>query len=102
VKTSSINLVLDATYFGREYGFFCFSDGKNIIYSKEIKTEGVKVFKECLTHLEDKLGYSFKAFVLDGKRGFILKDQFKCATSIRRLLLEDILLINLKADVGKN
>jgi len=47
-----INLILDATYFGREYGFFCFSDGNNIIYFKEIKTEGVKVFKGCLFYLE--------------------------------------------------
>ena len=66
-----INLILDATYFGREYGFFCFSDGKNIIYFKEIKTEGVKVFKECLFYLERSLNYRFRSFVLDGKRGFI-------------------------------
>lgn len=68
---SLINLVLDATYFGREYGFFCFSDGKNIIYFKEIRTEGVKAFRECLFHLENNLGYRFSSFVLDGKRGFI-------------------------------
>lgn len=71
MKTSTINLVLDATYFGREYGFFCFSDGKNIIYFKEIKTEGVKVFRECLFYLEHNLNYRFQSFVLDGKRGFI-------------------------------
>lgn len=70
-KTYPINLVLDATYFGREYGFFCFSDGKNIVYFKEIKNEGVKVFRECLNYLESKLGYRFQSFVLDGKRGFI-------------------------------
>jgi hypothetical protein len=69
--STAINLVLDATYFGREYGFFCFSDGKNIIYSREIKTEGVKVFKECLAHLQNNLNYRFQSFVLDGKRGFI-------------------------------
>ena len=66
-----INLVLDATYFGREYDYFCFSDGKNIIYFTEIRTEGVKVFKECLKYLQNDLGYSFSSFVLDGKRGFI-------------------------------
>jgi len=63
--------VLDATYFGREYGYFCFSDGKNIIYYREIKTEGVKVFKECLAHLQNNLHYRFQSFILDGKRGFI-------------------------------
>ncbi len=66
-----INLVLDATYFGREYGYFCFSDGKKIIYFREIRTEGVKIFRECLKHLQDNLGYRFQSFVLDGKRGFI-------------------------------
>ena len=71
MNLAAINLVLDATYFGREYGYFCFSDGKNIIYFTEIKTEGVKVFIDCLKHLENNLGYRFSSFVLDGKRGFI-------------------------------
>ncbi len=74
-----INLVFDATYFGREYGYFCFSDGKKIIYYKEIKSEGIAALRECLMHLEDDLGYSFNSFVLDGKRGFInnLKKLYK-------------------------
>jgi hypothetical protein len=70
-KSLAINLVIDFSQFGREYGFFCFSDGKNIIYSHEITTEGVKVFKECLTHLQSNLNYRFQSFVLGGKRGFI-------------------------------
>lgn len=65
-----MNLVLDATYFGREYGYFCFSDSKKIIYYQEIKTEGIAVLKRCLNEIE-QLGYSFRSFILDGKRGFI-------------------------------
>lgn len=42
-----------------------------MIYFREIKTEGVKVFRECLRNLQDNLGYRFQSFVLDGRRGFI-------------------------------
>lgn len=71
VNPDVINLVFDATYFGKEYGYFCFSDGKKIIYFKEIKTEGVKILRECLRYLQNNLNYRFSSFVLDGKRGFI-------------------------------
>lgn len=66
-----INLSFDATYFGKEYGYFCFSDGKKLIYFKEIRTEGVAGLRECLKHIEDNLNYRFQSFILDGKRGFI-------------------------------
>ena len=39
-----INLLIDATFFGREYGFLVFHDCSRVIYFKEIKTESVKVF----------------------------------------------------------
>ena len=41
-----INLLIDATFFGREYGFLVFHDCQKVIYFKEIKTESVKDFKE--------------------------------------------------------
>ena len=33
-----INLLIDATFFGREFGFLVFHDCQKVIYLKEIKT----------------------------------------------------------------
>lgn len=43
--SSAINLLIDATFFGREYGYLCFHDTEKIIYCQEIKTETVRGFK---------------------------------------------------------
>ena len=37
-----INLLIDATFFGREFGFLVFHDCQKVIYLKEIKTESIK------------------------------------------------------------
>ena len=50
--TKSINLLIDATFFGREYGFLVFHDCQKVIYLKEIKTESVKDFKEGINVLK--------------------------------------------------
>lgn len=75
----SVNLIIDATFFGREYGFLCFynSDTNKIIYYKEIETENTHILNQSLNILV-KMGYKFKSFTLDGKRGFInlLKQRF--------------------------
>jgi len=42
--SKSINLQIDATFFGREYGFLFFHDCKKVIYFKEIRTESIKDF----------------------------------------------------------
>lgn len=44
--TRSIHLQIDATFFGREYGFLVFHDCHKVIYFKEIKTESIKHFRE--------------------------------------------------------
>lgn len=36
--SKSINLLIDATFFGREYGFLVFHDCEQVIYFKEVKT----------------------------------------------------------------
>ena len=66
----AINLIFDATYFGREYGYMCFCDGEKIVYHQEIVSESVAMLEECLTKLREA-GYRFKSFTLDGKPGFI-------------------------------
>jgi hypothetical protein len=41
-----INLLIDATFFGREFGFLVFCDCQKIIYLKEIKLKSIKDFKD--------------------------------------------------------
>lgn len=65
----AINLVLDATFFGREYGYFCAHDGRRIVYYREIKTESVKHLREALYELV-QAGYRFKSVTIDGRKGF--------------------------------
>lgn len=65
----AINLVVDATFFGREYGYFCAHDGRRIIYFREIKTESVRYLRETLYALL-QAGYRFKSVTIDGRTGF--------------------------------
>ncbi len=65
----AINLLVDATFFGRAYGFLCFHDTKRIIWFKEIKTESVKDFRHGLRDLLEA-GYRFKSVTIDGRRGY--------------------------------
>ncbi|MCB9963874.1 MAG: hypothetical protein H6855_02590 [Rhodospirillales bacterium] len=66
----AINLVIDATFFGRAYGYLCFSDTRRVIYFREIKVESIAALHAGLQILNGA-GYRFKSFTLDGKRGFI-------------------------------
>lgn len=65
----AINLVLDATFFGREFGYLCAHDCQRIIYFREIKTESVKHLRNTLYELL-QAGYSFKSVTIDGRTGF--------------------------------
>jgi hypothetical protein len=65
-----INLIFDATYFGRAYGFIAFHDTHRIIYHQEIKSETIDVIRDCLQLLIDA-GYTFKSFTIDGRRGVV-------------------------------
>lgn len=72
-----INLQIDATFFGREYGFLVFHDGQKVVYFKEIKTESIKHFKEGIKALKDA-NYRILSVTVDGRRGYI--------NNIRKLL----------------
>lgn len=39
----SINLRIDATFFGREYGFLVFHDGRKVIYSKRLRLNQLNI-----------------------------------------------------------
>lgn len=75
--TKSINLQVDATFFGREYGFLVFHDCKQVIYFKEIKTESVKDFRMGIKALQSA-NYRILSITIDGRRGYI--------NNIRKLL----------------
>jgi hypothetical protein len=72
-----INLLIDATFFGREYGFLVFYDCQKVIYFKEVKTESVKDFREGIIALK-AANYSILSITIDGRRGYI--------NNIRKLL----------------
>lgn len=65
-----INLQIDATFFGREYGFLVFHDCSNVIYFKEIRTESVKHFREGIIALK-AANYCIQSVTIDGRRGYI-------------------------------
>jgi hypothetical protein len=69
--------MIDATFFGREYGFLVFHDCRRVIYFKEIKTESVKHFKEGILALK-AANYQIRSVTVDGRRGYI--------NNIRKLL----------------
>ena len=72
-----INLLIDATFFGREYGFLVFHDCQKVVYFKEIKTESVKDFREGLIAIK-AANYHILSITIDGRRGYI--------NNIRKLL----------------
>jgi hypothetical protein len=65
-----LNLLIDATFFGREYGFLCFHDTTRIIYFREIKTENMADLRAGLFALREA-GFRIKSVTIDGKRGYI-------------------------------
>jgi hypothetical protein len=65
-----INLVFDTTFFGRSYGILVFrANGRNI-YSRIVDGEKIYYIVECLNYLLE-LGYTFKSFTIDGRKGVI-------------------------------
>jgi len=70
IPTLPINLLIDATFFGRDYGYLCFHDTKRVIYFKEIKTETVRDLRIGLLALK-KAKYKINSVTIDGRRGYI-------------------------------
>jgi hypothetical protein len=65
----AVHAMVDAVFFGREYGFLCFHDGTRIFYAEEITRESALVLSRSLRTLLDS-GYRFASFTVDGKRGY--------------------------------
>jgi hypothetical protein len=65
-----LNLLIDATFFGREYGYLCFHDTHQIIYFHEIKTENTADLRSGLIDIKEA-GFRIKSVTIDGRRGYI-------------------------------
>jgi len=67
-KNGKINLIFDATYFGRGYGWLVFRTNGISIHAKKIETERIDIILQELFYLEC-VGYEFKSFTIDGRTG---------------------------------
>ena len=65
----AINLLVDATFFGRDYGYLCFHDTRRIIWFREIRTEGIKHIRKGLRELQEAK-FRIKSVTIDGRRGY--------------------------------
>jgi hypothetical protein len=65
-----INMVFDGVYFGRGLCYLVFrAEGENIYY-KRVDWERIIEIAQSLKDIE-ALGYSFKSFTIDGKKGLV-------------------------------
>ncbi len=71
VVNKNINLVFDGTFFSRNYGFLIYRANSRNIYYRKIESEKMTYIREDLIYLTTKLGYTFKSFTIDGRRGVI-------------------------------
>jgi hypothetical protein len=62
--------MLDATFFSRTDGYLIFRVNKVNVYWRAISSETIAVIDESLSRL-DRVGYKFKSFTIDGRRGVI-------------------------------
>jgi len=70
-KYKNINLVFDGVFFKRDYGFMIYRiKGKNL-HHRKIESEKIAYIEEDLNFLSKELGYTFKSFTIDGRRGVI-------------------------------
>ena len=76
LQQTSINIIADVTFFGREFGVLVLMDtlSKKVVYHRVIKTEKDLYYKLAFNILREK-GYRIQSITNDGRRG-ILKDLF--------------------------
>jgi hypothetical protein len=68
VPIEAINLLIDAVFFGREFGYLCFHDTSKIIYFHEIKNESLADLRQGLFAIKNA-GFKIKSVTIDGRRG---------------------------------
>jgi hypothetical protein len=68
VEKQPINLLMDATFFSRTDGVLVCRANRRNLYWKEIPSEKIEYYGECLDTLE-AAGFRFKSFTIDGRKG---------------------------------
>ena len=103
-----INLLIDATFFGREYGFLVFHNCQKVIYFKEVKTESIKDFREGVMALK-AANYRILSVTIDGRRGyinniksFLERFPFKCAFIIKKAIVRRYITDKPRSQCGKD
>ncbi|OOH84395.1 transposase, partial [Pasteurellaceae bacterium 15-036681] len=73
-ESKYLNLIIDTTFFRREFGVMVFMDtnSKKVVYYQIVKTEKDIYYKVALNRLREK-GYVIQSITCDGRRG-LLKD----------------------------
>ncbi len=65
-----INVIFDATFFGRTDGVLVFCAEQKNLFWKPIRSETIKNIAECFDYL-DQQSFEFKSFTIDGRKGVI-------------------------------
>ena len=79
-KNKYLNLIIDTTFFHRDFGVMVFIDSLStkVVYHQIVKTEKDIYYKKALNRLREK-GYVIQSITCDGRRG-LLKDLFHTPT----------------------
>lgn len=104
-KHIHLNLIIDTTFFGRDFGFLVFMDslsGKPV-HHQIVKTEKDVYYKIAMNKLREK-GYKIQSITCDGRRG-LLTDMFNTPTQMCQFHMVAIVMRKLRkkhqSDAGK-
>jgi hypothetical protein len=64
------NVVMDTTYFGRNFGVMCFKDSisKTLLHKQYVKSETNELYRQGIEAISGK-GVEIQSIVCDGRRG---------------------------------
>ncbi|MGX2967976.1 IS256 family transposase, variant Zn-binding type, partial [Ursidibacter sp. B-7004-1] len=80
--STHLNIIMDTTFFGREFGILVIMDSvsEKVIYHQLVKTERDEYYHVALNRLREK-GYIIQSITCDGRRG-LLRDLFDTPTQM--------------------
>ncbi|WP_446834863.1 IS256 family transposase, variant Zn-binding type [Testudinibacter sp. P27/CKL/0425] len=81
-QTTMLNLIMDVTFFGRQFGVLVIMDSrsKKVIYHQIVRTEKDIYYTKAINRLRKK-GFIIQSITCDGRRG-LLKDIFNTPTQM--------------------
>ncbi|WP_432419375.1 IS256 family transposase, variant Zn-binding type [Gallibacterium anatis] len=91
-KNRYLNLIMDTTFFHRDFGVMVFIDSRStkVIYHQIVKTEKDVYYKKAMNRLREK-SYIIQSITCDGRRG-LLKDLFNTPTQMCQFHLVAIVM----------